>query len=87
MTNCNVAAAQATPAFEMNTPPLGSGDLLLLSNGPGSFVTVEAMAKLAEKQGAALSHVDRLSVLVVRLWTGPVTAHAGSTAAGCPETW
>lgn len=35
----------------MTTPPLGKNDLLLLSNGPGNFVTVEAMAKLAEEKG------------------------------------
>mmetsp|Transcript_5096 Transcript_5096/g.14629 ORF Transcript_5096/g.14629 Transcript_5096/m.14629 type:complete len:196 (-) Transcript_5096:1481-2068(-) len=45
---------KATPAFEMTTPPLGKNDLLLLSNGPGNFVTVEAMAKLAEEKGVTV---------------------------------
>ncbi len=36
----------------MTTPPLCGGDLLLVSNGPGTFMTVEAMAKLAQDKGA-----------------------------------
>lgn len=37
---------------DMTTPPLGSGDLLLLSAGPGSFSTVAALADVARKSGA-----------------------------------
>lgn len=37
---------------DMTTPPLGSGDLLLVSAGPGSFSTVEALLGVARAAGA-----------------------------------
>ncbi len=37
---------------DMTTPPIGSGDVLLLSAGPGSFSTVAALADVARNSGA-----------------------------------
>jgi 6-phospho-3-hexuloisomerase len=38
---------------DMTTPPVGSGDLLLVSAGPGYLSTVEALLDVARKAGAA----------------------------------
>eukprot|EP00250_Pteridium_aquilinum_P004332 c14551_g1_i1 orf=113-691(+) len=38
--------------FDMTTPPITSEDLLLLSAGPGTFSTVEALASVARLAGA-----------------------------------
>lgn len=38
---------------DMTTPPLGAGDLLIVSAGPGSFATVEALMGVARSAGAA----------------------------------
>lgn len=38
--------------FEMTTPPISREDLLLLSAGPGTFSTVEALASIARSEGA-----------------------------------
>ena len=37
---------------DMTTPPLGTGDLLLVSAGPGSFSTVAALVGVAKAAGA-----------------------------------
>lgn len=37
---------------DMNTPPLGAGDLLVVSAGPGRFSTVEALLGVARRDGA-----------------------------------
>jgi 6-phospho-3-hexuloisomerase len=37
---------------DMTTPPVGPGDLLILSSGPGSFSTVQALISVAKKAGA-----------------------------------
>ncbi len=37
---------------DMNTPPLGRGDLLIVSAGPGYFSTVAALMKTAAEAGA-----------------------------------
>lgn len=37
---------------DMSTPPLGPGDLLLVSAGPGHFSTVAALLDVARKAGA-----------------------------------
>ena len=37
---------------DMTTPPLGNGDLLLVSAGPGSFSTVAALVGVAKAAGA-----------------------------------
>lgn len=39
-------------AFDMTTPPVGDGDLLLVSAGPGYLSTVEALLGQARKAGA-----------------------------------
>lgn len=38
---------------DMTTPPVGSGDLLIVSAGPGHFSTVAALVGIAKKAGAA----------------------------------
>ena len=40
-------------AFDMAAPPVGPGDLLLVSAGPGHLATVEALLGVARKAGAA----------------------------------
>ena len=40
-------------AFDMSTPPVGPGDLLLVSAGPGHITTVDALLGVARKAGAA----------------------------------
>ena len=37
---------------DMTTPPLGAGDLLIVSAGPGHFSTVEALLEVAKAAGA-----------------------------------
>ena len=37
---------------DMTTPPLGAGDLLVVSAGPGQFSTVEALMGVARRDGA-----------------------------------
>ena len=37
---------------DMTTPPLGPGDLLVVSAGPGHFATVEALMGVARRDGA-----------------------------------
>jgi len=37
---------------DMTTPPLGPGDLLVVSAGPGHFSTVEALMRVAKRDGA-----------------------------------
>lgn len=37
---------------DMTVPPLGPGDILLISAGPGRFATVEALADVAREAGA-----------------------------------
>lgn len=39
-------------ALDMTTPPLGRGDLLVVSAGPGGFSTVEALMGVAKNAGA-----------------------------------
>jgi 6-phospho-3-hexuloisomerase len=43
---------QATVAGDMACPPVGPGDLLLASAGPGHFATVEALLGVARRDGA-----------------------------------
>lgn len=40
-------------AFDMTTPPVGPGDLLLVSAGPGYLTTVEALLGVAREAGAS----------------------------------
>ncbi len=43
---------QASPVGDMTTPPLGAGDLLIVSAGPGAFETVGALMGIARDAGA-----------------------------------
>lgn len=43
---------QAHVVGDMNCPPLGTGDLLIVSAGPGHFSTVEALCDVARRDGA-----------------------------------
>ena len=38
--------------FDMNTPPVGAGDLLIVSCGPGELSTVDALLRVATADGA-----------------------------------
>jgi 6-phospho-3-hexuloisomerase len=42
---------------EMTTPPIGAGDLLICSAGPGDFATVAALMKIAKDAGAKIAIV------------------------------
>ncbi len=42
---------------EMTLPPVGAGDLLVVSAGPGDFATVAALADIARKAGAKVAVV------------------------------
>lgn len=55
---------------DMTAPSLGSGDLLLVSAGPGGFSTVEALMRVAQGAGAS---------------TFLVTAQPGGTAAALAD--
>jgi 6-phospho-3-hexuloisomerase len=37
---------------DMTTPPVGAGDVLFVSAGPGSFSTIAALANVAKEAGA-----------------------------------
>ncbi|WP_342739436.1 SIS domain-containing protein [Bradyrhizobium sp. B117] len=43
---------QAAMVGDMTTPPLGTGDLLIVSAGPGDFSTVAALMGVARRDGA-----------------------------------
>lgn len=43
---------QAAMVGDMTTPPIGEGDLLIVSAGPGGFSTVEALMSVASGAGA-----------------------------------
>ncbi len=43
---------KASMVGDMTTPHLGSGDLLIVSAGPGTFSTVEALMGVARRDGA-----------------------------------
>ena len=42
---------------EMTLPPIGAGDLLIVSAGPGDFATMAALAKIARDAGAKVAVV------------------------------
>jgi 6-phospho-3-hexuloisomerase len=54
---------------DMTTPPIGPGDLLLVSAGPGEFSTVLALMTVAQKAGAR-------TVVVTAQPDGPAPARA-----------
>ncbi|MDA4848669.1 SIS domain-containing protein [Hoeflea poritis] len=39
---------------DMTTPPLGPGDLFIVSDGPGRLATVEALTRVAKNAGASV---------------------------------
>ena len=43
---------RAAMVGDMTTPPLGAGDLLIVSVGPGQFATVAALIDVAKRDGA-----------------------------------
>ncbi|MCO5583505.1 hypothetical protein L7F22_037416 [Adiantum nelumboides] len=59
--------------FDMTTPPISSHDLLLLSAGPGTFSTVEALASVARSAGARV-------ILLTAHSFGPARHHADVVA-------
>ncbi len=44
----------ATPVGDMNTPHIGTDDLLIVSAGPGDFETVGALMRIAKTAGATV---------------------------------
>lgn len=42
---------------EMTTPPVGAGDLLICSAGPGDFASIAALTKIAKDAGAKIAIV------------------------------
>lgn len=51
----------AHPVGDMSTPPVGRGDLLLVSAGPGDFSTVRALVAVAAAAGARTACVTAQS--------------------------
>lgn len=47
----------ATMVGDMSTPPLGAGDLFIVSSGPGDLSTVLALMSQAKKAGAAIFYI------------------------------
>lgn len=43
---------KAAVVGDMTTPPIGPGDLLIVSSGPGAFSTTQALIGVAKKAGA-----------------------------------
>lgn len=60
---------QAAVVGDMTTPPLGAGDLLVVSAGPGDFSTVAALMGVARESGAR-------TLLVTAEPTGAAAARA-----------
>lgn len=61
---------------DVTTPPLGEGDLLVVSAGPGSFATVEALMGVAQAAGSR--------TLVVTAQPGGAAAQQADTAVVLP---
>ena len=77
----------ATVVGDMNCPPLGAGDLLVVSAGPGHFSTVEALLKVARHDGATTLLVTAqpqgaCTALADRLLTVPAQTMANDQGAG-----
>ena len=77
---------------DMTTPPLGRGDLLLVSAGPGWFSTVDALVGVAAEAGARTAvftaqpegRVPARADLVVRLPAQTMADDQGGTASLLP---
>lgn len=46
---------ESSVVFDMTTPPIGAGDLFLVSCGPGHLPTTEALIDVAKKAGAQVA--------------------------------
>ncbi|KAF7852365.1 hypothetical protein BT93_L0917 [Corymbia citriodora subsp. variegata] len=64
----------AHSVFDVTTPPIAGGDLLLASAGPGGFSTVEAICSVAR------SHGGRVVLLTAQPETGTCARHANAVA-------
>lgn len=60
--------------FDMTTPPISSGDLLIASAGPGGFSTVDALCSVARSNGG------RVLLLTAQPETGSCVKHASVVA-------
>ncbi|KAL3755801.1 hypothetical protein ACJRO7_002788 [Eucalyptus globulus] len=65
---------QAHSVFDVTTPPIAGGDLLLASAGPGGFSTVDAICSVAR------SHGGRVVLLTAQPETGTCARHASAVA-------
>ena len=71
---------------DMTTPPLGPGDLLIVSAGPGEFATMQALSEVAaragarrlvltaEADGAVPAHGDRVVLLPAQTMASDTSA-------------
>lgn len=66
--------------FDMTTPPIAAGDLLLASAGPGGFSTVDALCAVAQ------SHGGRVVLLTAQPETGSCVKHAHAVAYVAAQT-
>lgn len=73
---------------DMTTPPLGPGDVLMVSAGPGSFATVAALCGVARDAGARVvcvtaepaGAVPRMADLVLHIPAQTMAADQGAAA-------
>lgn len=66
--------------FDMTTPPIAAGDLLIASAGPGGFSTVDAICATAR------SHGGRVLLLTAQPETGSCVKHASAVAYVAAQT-
>lgn len=66
--------------FDMTTPPIAAGDLLISSAGPGGFSTVDAICAVAR------SHGGRVLLLTAQPETGSCVKHASAVAYVAAQT-
>lgn len=66
--------------FDMTTPPITAGDLLIASAGPGGFSTVDAICAVAR------SHGGRVLLLTAQPETGSCVKHASAVAYVAAQT-
>jgi 6-phospho-3-hexuloisomerase len=75
---------------EMTTPPVGPGDLLIVSAGPGHFATIAALMTIARKAGARTALVTAqpgagLAPLADHILHIPAQTMADDVAANDPD--
>ncbi|KAL1342528.1 hypothetical protein HN51_029077 [Arachis hypogaea] len=71
---------QAHLVFDMTTPPIAPGDLLVASAGPGGFSTVEAICSVARSNGG------RVLLLTAQPERGSCVRHANAVAYVAAQT-